>query len=282
MSQMVRVALGQMCSSTDADENLAAIDALAASAKLSDAHYLQVPEMAVMFAESAGQLARNTSGFEGNPHLEKARFIAKAHQLHLHLGSMAIALPDGRFANRSVLIDPQGQISATYDKIHLFDADVPGAAPYRESATYMGGDQLVAPDISVAGQVVTLGLSICFDVRFAEHYAALAAMGAQILCVPAAFTQPTGEAHWDVLLRARAIETGAFVIAAAQAGQHANGRATHGHSVIIDPWGRVVAQQADRDTGLVVADLDMDVVKDARARLPVANIREKLRLSRAT
>lgn len=270
-----------MCSGLDADANLSTIDMLASSAVQSGAHYLQVPEMAVVFAESPDQLRANCFPFEENPHLDRARYIARDHRIWLHVGSMAILLPGERFMNRSILIDPTGQINSFYDKVHLFDADVPGAQAYRESATYDRGQQLMVADVQLGDQIsglqtLGLGLSVCFDVRFGEQYAALAQLGANVLCVPAAFTQPTGEAHWDVLLRARAIETGSFVLAAAQAGQHANGRATHGHSMIVGPWGEVLAQKTDRDVGLVVADLDLTQVDDARRRLPVAAIRNKL------
>jgi predicted amidohydrolase len=178
---------------------------------------------------------------------------------------------DGRFANRSVLFQPDGSIAATYDKIHLFDATLPGLREYRESATYAGGDSAV---VAQAGDI-SLGLTICYDVRFPALHKALAMAGAEVIAVPAAFTVPTGEAHWEVLLRARAIETGCYVIAAAQAGQHQNGRSTYGHSMIVDPWGKVVGQLGGDGPGVLVADIDLKAVAGARGRVPaLANGRE--------
>jgi predicted amidohydrolase len=188
----------------------------------------------------------------------------------LHLGSLAVALPDGRFANRSVLFSPEGDITATYDKIHLFDATLPGLKQYRESATYAGGNRAVVAE--AAG--LKLGLTICYDVRFPALHQALAQAGAEIIAVPAAFTVPTGAAHWEILLRARAIETGCFVIAAAQAGQHENGRATYGHSMIVDPWGRIVGELGGEGAGVLVAEIDPKAVTEARERVPaLANAR---------
>jgi predicted amidohydrolase len=181
-----------------------------------------------------------------------------------------VALDDGRFANRSVLFRPDGEIAATYDKIHLFDATLPGVKQYRESDTYAGGDRAVVAD--AAG--LKLGLTICYDVRFPALHRALAEAGAEVLAVPAAFTVPTGEAHWDVLLRARAIETGCYVVAAAQAGQHQNGRATWGHSMIVDPWGKILGQLGGEGEGVLVADIDPEAVAEARGRVPaLANAR---------
>jgi predicted amidohydrolase len=169
-----------------------------------------------------------------------------------------------------VLFRPDGSIAATYDKIHLFDATLPGLAAYRESETYRGGDTAVVAEAAGA----KLGLSICYDLRFPALHRALAEAGAAILAVPAAFTALTGEAHWEPLLRARAIETGCFVIAAAQAGHHENGRQTWGHSMIVDPWGRIAGQLGGEGEGVLVADLDLAAVAEARAKLPaLANAR---------
>ena len=182
-----------------------------------------------------------------------------------------MALDDGRFANRSVVFSSDGAITATYDKIHLFDATLPGQRDYRESATYAGGDRAVVTD--AAG--LRLGLTICYDVRFPALHRALAAAGAEVLAVPAAFTVPTGEAHWEVLLRSRAIETGCYVIAAAQAGKHDNGRATWGHSMIIDPWGKILGQLGGEGPGVLVADIYPGEVAAARIKVPaLANARE--------
>ncbi len=183
---------------------------------------------------------------------------------------MAVASPTGKFLNRAFLFGPNGSEVATYDKIHLFDADVDGDAPYRESKNFDAGERAVVAHIDGIG----LGMAICYDLRFPQLFATLRQAGAQVLTVPAAFTVPTGKAHWDSLLRARAIETGCYVVAAAQGGHHANGRDTYGHSMIVDPWGRIVASCASGDDGLIVARFDADKVIDARSRIPtLANAR---------
>lgn len=260
----VTVALVQMNSGMDAETNLDDIANRTAEAKAAGASYVLTPEMSVVFAENRAGLKERAGAWEGNDAIARLAAIARDNALFLHIGSLAVALEDGRFANRSVLFDRAGEIVATYDKIHLFDADLPGVNAYRESATYAGGDAAVVAD---AGQF-RLGVSICYDMRFAALYRALAQAGAQLIAVPAAFTVPTGAAHWHVLLRARAIETGCFVLAAAQGGQHANGRATYGHSLIIAPWGEVIAEAENDRPGVVVATLDLDAVAAARQRVP--------------
>jgi predicted amidohydrolase len=222
------------------------------------------PEVTMAYAGNRDQLAKVAGPFAGNPALERSAELAREHGVHLHIGSMAVALPDGRFANRSVLFTPQGEIAATYDKIHLFDATISGLAAYRESATYKGGDRAVTVPLGAW----TLGMAICYDMRFPALFAELAKAGANLLAVPAAFTVPTGQAHWEVLLRARAIETGSYVIAAAQGGEHANGRSTYGHSMIIDPWGKILGELAHDQPGVVVAEIELERVADARQRIP--------------
>lgn len=266
----MRVAVLQMRSGTQPGPNLAELDRLAGEAAAQGATYALSPEVTVVFAENREGLSSVASPWEGNPAIAEAAAIARRHRLHLHLGSLAVALPDGRFANRSVLFRPDGAIAATYDKVHLFDATLPGLREYRESATYAGGDRAVISD----APGFRLGFTICYDVRFPALHRALAEAGAEVLAVPAAFTRPTGEAHWHVLLRARAIETGCFVIAAAQAGTHENGRQTYGHSMIVDPWGRIVAELDGETPGVAVADIDLGAVADARGRVPaLANAR---------
>jgi predicted amidohydrolase len=228
------------------------------------------PEVSVVFAENREGLRAVAGPWEGNPAIARCAGIARETGLFLHLGSLAVALEDGRFANRSVLLRPDGSVAATYDKIHLFDATLPGVREYRESAAYAGGDVAVVAE--AAG--IRLGMTICYDVRFPALHRALAVAGADLISVPAAFTVPTGEAHWEVLLRARAIETGCYVIAAAQAGRHQNGRTTYGHSMIVDPWGRVVGALGGEGAGVLVADIDPDAVAEARERVPaLANAR---------
>jgi predicted amidohydrolase len=209
--------------------------------------------------------------FEGHPQLAKVGALARHLGIFVHIGSLPIPLEDGRFANRSVLFGPDGGQVATYDKIHLFDADIAGLNAYRESATYKGGEVAVTADIAP----FTLGMAICYDMRFPRLFNALANAGANLLAVPAAFTVPTGIAHWHVLLRARAIETGSYVIAAAQGGQHPNGRSTYGHSLIIDPWGKIVAELDHDSPGVLVAEIDLEAVREARQRIPaLANARD--------
>jgi predicted amidohydrolase len=226
--------------------------------------------MSVSFAPDAATLARHAETWDGNSALAFFDDLAREHEIFLHLGSLAVALGDDAFANRSVLFGPDGSIRATYDKIHLFDADPGGDRPYRESATYRGGSESVLAQ----GPGFQLGLSVCYDVRFPQLYRQLAEHGADVLAVPAAFTVPTGRAHWEILLRARAIETGCFVIAAAQGGQHENGRETFGHSTIVSPWGDVLAQRTEDGPGLIFADLDFGAVAESRRRVPaLANAR---------
>lgn len=266
----MRVAALQMNSGTEPGPNLAALAALAKEAAAQGAVYALSPEVTVVFAENRDGLRAVAGPWENNPAIARCAEIARETGLWLHLGSLAVALPDGRFANRSVLFQPDGVVAATYDKIHLFDATLPGVREYRESATYAGGDRAVVTE--AAG--LKLGLTVCYDVRFPVLHRALAEAGAELIAVPAAFTVPTGAAHWEVLLRARAIETGSFVIAAAQAGEHENGRATYGHSMIVDPWGKILGQLGGEGAGVLVAEIDPKAVAEARGRIPaLANAR---------
>lgn len=264
MSAPVRVAVVQMRSGIDPDANLAAIESYAAEAKAGGAAYMLTPEMSVLFAENRDMLRARTEPLAGNSAVARLSAIARQAGLFLHVGSLPIALDDGRFANRSMLFSPGGETVATYDKVHLFDANIPGQQAYRESATYAGGEEAVVANLPL----FSLGFSICYDMRFAALYRALAQAGAGVIAVPAAFTVPTGQAHWEVLLRARAIETGCFVLAAAQGGKHENGRATYGHSLIVAPWGEVIARADGDAPGVVFADLDLDAVGAARQRVP--------------
>jgi predicted amidohydrolase len=192
------------------------------------------------------------------------RAAAAQAGIWVHLGSLAVRRPDGKFANRGFVIDATGTIRARYDKIHLFDVDLPTGESWRESAAYAGGDTVTVVD-TPAGRI---GPSICYDVRFADLYRALSDAGATVLSVPAAFTRPTGAAHWHILLRARAIEAGAFVVAAAQTGVHADGRETYGHSLVVDPWGDVILDMGET-AGLSFTDIDLSHVEQVRSRIPV-------------
>jgi predicted amidohydrolase len=266
----MKIAAIQMQSGLDPEANLAALEPMLAEAAAAGARYVLTPEVTMIFPENREQLASVAAPFEGHPQLARVGELARQHGLFIHIGSLAVPLPDGRFANRSVLFGPDGRQVATYDKIHLFDADIAGLNAYRESATYAGGERAVTADLGE----FTLGMSICYDMRFPKLYNALANAGATLIAVPAAFTVPTGEAHWHVLLRARAIETGSYVIAAAQGGQHENGRATYGHSLVIDPWGRIVAELDHDAPGVLLAEIAPDLVRDARERIPaLANAR---------
>ncbi|MCF4099500.1 carbon-nitrogen hydrolase family protein [Maritalea mediterranea] len=267
----MKIAALQMCSSMQVNENVDAIAMAAQAAASQGVSYLQTPEMSVMFAEKRTQLDEWATDENIEHTLKALADIARNNALYLHIGSMAVPSGDGRLYNRAFLFSPNGELITTYDKIHLFDADVEGDAPYRESDNYRPGEEAIVTPVGD----LNLGLSICYDVRFAHLYAALREAEANVMAVPAAFTVPTGEAHWHCLLRARAIETGSFVVAAAQGGTHENGRHTYGHSLIIDPWGRILAEKAGNEPGLIIAPLDLDLIKEARMRLPtLANRRE--------
>ena len=270
MSNPIRVAALQMRSGIEPAANLEALDALVSDAASQGARYVLTPEVTIAFAENREGLSRVAGPYENNSALERVAGMARDKNLFLHLGSLAVALDDGRFANRSVLFGPDGLVITTYDKIHLFDATLPGVREYRESQTYRGGDTAVVA--TAAG--FKLGLSICYDLRFPALYRALGDAGAEVLAVPAAFTVPTGKAHWEILLRARAIETGCYVIAAAQGGSHQNGRSTWGHSMIVDPWGEIVAQIDGDAPGVLITDLNLEKIAEARGKVPaLANAR---------
>lgn len=260
----MKIAAVQMRSGTGAQGNLVALEALVREAAAAGANYVLTPEVSIVYAEHRDGLRQEAGPYEDNPALARLGELARALGIHLHIGSLAVALDDGKFANRSVLFGPDGRVEVVYDKIHLFDASLAGLKDYRESDTYRGGDRAVTAPLGA----FRLGLSICYDLRFAALYNALAQAGADVLAVPAAFTVPTGAAHWEVLLRARAIETGSYVIAAAQGGQHENGRATYGHSMIIDPWGRIVAHIDGDAPGVIYADISPEAVAEARRRIP--------------
>jgi predicted amidohydrolase len=267
----MKIAAIQMCSGLDPEANYLALEALLTEAAAQGVDYALTPEVTMIFPENREQLSSVAAPFDGHPQLAKVGALARHLGIFVHIGSLPIPLEDGRFANRSVLFGPDGGQVATYDKIHLFDADIAGLNAYRESATYKGGEVAVTADIAP----FTLGMAICYDMRFPRLFNALANAGANLLAVPAAFTVPTGIAHWHVLLRARAIETGSYVIAAAQGGQHPNGRSTYGHSLIIDPWGKIVAELDHDSPGVLVAEIDLEAVREARQRIPaLANARD--------
>ena len=227
------------------------------------ADYVQTPEVSNMMQLNRAALFEHLATEEDDVSLKAYRKLAQELKIHLHIGSLALRYSPEKAVNRSFLIGPDGTLLASYDKIHMFDIDLPGGESYRESANYQPGETAVISDLPWG----RIGLTICYDVRFPALYRALAESGASFLTVPSAFTQKTGEAHWHTLLRARAIETGCFVFAAAQAGLHENKRETYGHSLIIDPWG-VVQADGGAEPGVVLARIDPSRVETARKAVP--------------
>ena len=243
--------------------NVDAAARLIEQAKAGGADYVQTPEMTNVLAARREQLFATIVEEEKDASLAAFRELARRHGILLHVGSLAIRTSPDRAANRGFLIDPKGEIVARYDKIHMFDVNLANGESYRESNNYAPGERAVVADLPWG----RLGLTICYDLRFPALYRALAEAGASFLAIPSAFTKQTGEAHWHVLMRARAIENGCFVFAAAQGGKHENGRETFGHSLIVDPWGRVLAE-GDTEPGVVMAEIDPAEVATARARIP--------------
>ncbi|MEA1084264.1 carbon-nitrogen hydrolase family protein [Sphingomonas sp. M6A6_1c] len=260
----MRIALLQMTSGIDPAVNAADMRHGITAAAANGAGMVFLPEMAGLIDRDRARAAASIHAEADDPVLASVRETAAVAGLWVHVGSLAVRRDDGRYANRSFVIDAAGEIRARYDKLHLFDVDLPTGESWRESAAYAPGDAAVVVDTPVG----PMGLSICYDLRFPALYAALAAAGAQMLAIPAAFTRPTGAAHWHALMRARAIETGCFVVAAAQAGAHADGRTTYGHSLVIDPWGDVLLDMGEA-RGLGLAEIDPARVADVRARIPV-------------
>src|SRR5215475_9706445 len=232
-------------------------------AKAAGAAYVLTPEMTNILAAKREQLLAVVVEEEMDASLATLREVARELGIYVHVGSLAIKVSHDRAANRSFLIDPKGDIAARYDKIHMFDVDLAGGESYRESRNYRPGELAVLADLPWG----RLGLTVCYDLRFPALYRALAEGGATMLAIPSAFTKQTGEAHWHVLMRARAVENGCFVFAAAQGGRHENGRDTYGHSLIVDPWGRIIAE-GGTEPGIVMARIDPAEVANARARIP--------------
>jgi len=258
-----RVALIQMRSGRSPTANLDAAAKLIGEAKAGGADYVQTPEMTNILEARRDALMTAIKPQHDDPSLAAFRDLARQHRLWLHIGSLALKTSPDRAVNRGFLIDQQGEIAAHYDKIHMFDVDLPNGETYRESRTYTPGEDAVTANLPWG----RIGLTICYDLRFPALYRALAETGCIFLAIPSAFTKQTGEAHWHVLNRARAIENGCFVFAAAQGGSHENGRDTFGHSLIVDPWGRVLAE-GDVDPTVVIAEIDPAAVAAARARIP--------------
>jgi predicted amidohydrolase len=262
-SAKFRAGLIQMCSGRTPQANLDAAVKLIRRAKDSGADYVLTPEMTNIMEISREKLFAAIAEEEKDASLAAFRELARSLSLYLHVGSLAIKVSHDRAVNRSFLIGRDGEVLARYDKIHMFDVDLDHGESYRESNSYRPGELAVLTDLPWA----RFGLSICYDLRFPSLYRALAEAGANILTIPSAFTRVTGEAHWHVLNRARAIETGSFVLAAAQGGRHENGRETYGHSLVVDPWGRILAE-GGTEPDVIMADIDPAEAVMARAKVP--------------
>jgi predicted amidohydrolase len=261
----MRVALYQAQTGIDPAANARDLVGAVESASAGGAAMLFTPEMSGLLDRDRSRAMQHLH-FEGDdPVLAAVREAAARAGIWVHVGSLALLDVDGdKLVNRGFVIDGAGEIRARYDKIHLFDVDLPTGESWRESAAYRGGSRAVVAETPLG----PLGLSICYDLRFADLYAALTNHGATMISIPAAFTVPTGEAHWHVLMRARAIEAGVFVVAAAQVGQHADGRVTYGHSLVVDPWGKVLLDMGGEGPGLGFAEIDPGQVEEVRSRLP--------------
>ncbi|MEO0399821.1 MAG: carbon-nitrogen hydrolase family protein [Pseudomonadota bacterium] len=260
-SRPLRVGVVQLCSGVDRDASIAAAITKIDEAAAGGAQFVATPEMTASVDKNAKRLAAATPVGEAADAFSEA---ARRHKIWLLIGSMVVKDAEGRLFNRALMFSPDGETVARYDKVHMFDVDLPTGESWRESAVYTPGDQSVL----IKTPTASIGLTICYDVRFPQLYRALAQTGAEIMCVPAAFTKPTGAAHWETLLRARAIENGAFVIAPGQGGHHEDGRETYGHSMIVDPWGKVVAMLENDAPGILLADIDLAKATEARRRIP--------------
>lgn len=269
MSRFIAAAV-QMRSGTSVAANVEVMDALVREAASKGATYIQTPEMTGALVRDRAALKAQLTDEAGDPVGQRAAVLAKELGVTIHIGSTAIAVEGGKIANRGFLFAPDRGKIASYDKIHMFDVDLDNGESWRESATYEPGKQTVIADAGFA----RLGMAVCYDLRFPQLFRAQALAGAQVLTMPAAFTRQTGEAHWHVLIRARAIENGAFAVAAAQGGLHEDGRETYGHSMIVDPWGKVLAEAGD-EPGVIVAKIDTALVAATRAKVPnLKNARE--------
>jgi deaminated glutathione amidase len=257
-------AMVQMCTGLLPGPSLEQGTKLIRQAAAQGADYVLTPEVSNMIQSNRKALFENLAPEEDDISLKAYRALAAELKIHLHIGSLALRASPERAVNRSFLIGPDGGVIASYDKIHMFDVDLPGGESYRESANYQPGETAVIADLPWG----RIGLTICYDMRFPALYRALAESGASFLTVPSAFTVKTGEAHWHTLLRARAIETGGFVFAAAQAGTHESKRQSYGHSLIVDPWGAVLAEGGGVETGVLMAKIDPSKVETARKAVP--------------
>ncbi|MEP3051703.1 MAG: carbon-nitrogen hydrolase family protein [Erythrobacter sp.] len=271
---MARIAILQMTSGIEPASNITQIEQAIADAKGEGANMLFTPEMCGMLDSKRKRAGTKIAAEASDLVLRRTREAAAKAGLYVALGSLAVAREDGKWVNRSYLIDGSGGIAARYDKIHMFDVELESGETWRESAAYAPGDNCVSAAETPIG---TLGLAVCYDMRFPALFESLGRHNCDAISIPAAFTKPTGEAHWHILLRARAIEASAFVIAAAQVGTHQDGRETYGHSLVVDPWGEVLLDMGGEAPGLGICDIDLARIGEVRRQLPsLANRRDIL------
>ena len=261
---MTRIALFQSTTGIDPERNSEALVAAAAEAASGGATILFTPEMSNLLDKDAARARPKLREQDEDLVLAACCDAAREHELWIHVGSLGVLTDGGKVANRSFVIDRNGRVRAHYDKMHLFDVDLPTGESWRESATYRAGEGAV---VVTGTPVGNLGMTICYDLRFPMLFARLAEAETDVIAVPAAFTVPTGHAHWHTLLRARAIEAGLFVVAAAQVGRHEDGRSTFGHSLVVDPWGDVLLDMGD-SPGVGFAEIDLARISDVRSRIP--------------
>ena len=269
---MTKVALFQSNTGIDPEANARALTGAIAEAAAGGAEMLFTPEMSGLLDRDNARAAKNIRGEGEDIVLAAGRDAAKRNHIWVDVGSLAVLVAGGKVANRGFVIDREGEIRARYDKMHLFDVDLPTGESWRESNVYSAGEGPVLVNGTPVGK---LGLTICYDLRFPMLFARIAEADADVISVPAAFTVPTGRAHWHVLLRARAIEAGLFVVAAAQVGHHEDGRNTFGHSLVVDPWGEVLLDMGE-ETGVGFVDIDLSRISDVRSRIPALNHRKPI------
>ncbi|NUS99558.1 MAG: carbon-nitrogen hydrolase family protein [Sphingomonas sp.] len=269
---MVKIALFQSQTGIDPAANASRLAGAIGDAAGGGAAMLFTPEMSGLLDRDAERAAHHVRIEDNDEVLSAARDAARKHGIWVHLGSLAVRTEGRQLANRAFVIDPRGEVRARYDKIHLFDVDLPTGESWRESNVYKHGSEAVIVDGTPVGK---LGLTICYDLRFPALFARLAEANADVIAVPAAFTVPTGKAHWEVLLRARAIEAGLFIVAAAQSGHHEDGRNTYGHSLVVDPWGEVLLDMKE-GPGVAFAEIELSRITDVRSRVPALSHRRPI------
>lgn len=267
MTATLKTALIQVNSGNDVDENITKISAMVEQAA-EKADFIALPENAFLMAENKQELLQKSPSMNTHPAISKMQQLSKSLKKNVLIGGVAVQSDEaGKLSNRSILLNPDGEICATYNKIHMFDVEIPDGESHKESATYKAGNDLVTSNLPNA----VLGFSICYDSRFPQQFRQLAQDGAEIITVPSAFTYKTGKAHWEVLLRARAIETGCFILAPAMCGQNTKTRRTWGHSMIVNPWGEILTQASEANEEIIYAELNLQEVSNARKAIPSLN-----------